>query len=157
MDGHDHDHCIESALLQAEELCQQRGARLTPIRKRVLELVWQGHQAVKAYDLMERVSDNGAAAKPPTVYRALDFLIEQGLVHKIESLNAFVGCPHPQNMHFSQFLICDVCETVTEVSSGAVDRAIGDAASSVGFISDRQTIELHGCCAKCTQAQDQAC
>src|SRR5918999_799750 len=102
---HDHLSCIGDALDRAAVLCDQRGARLTPLRRRVLELVWRGHEPVGAYDLLAQM---GRAA-PPTVYRALDFLIEQGLVHRIESLNAYVGCDRPEAAHASQFLICTDC------------------------------------------------
>ena len=94
--SHDHAQCIDAALDKAADLCSRRGARLTKLRRRVLELVWQGHAAVKAYDLLGALDRGAGAAKPPTVYRALDFLIAHGLVHRLESLNAFVGCPAPE-------------------------------------------------------------
>ncbi len=149
MQAHNHSHCIDAALETAESLCAKRGTRLTDIRRRVLEMVWQGHKAVKAYDLLDQLSADGISAKPPTVYRALDFLITEGLVHKIESMNAYVGCPHPDDDHVSQFLICDQCEAIQEVNSAALDQALGDAAQSAGFQTNRQTIELHGHCASC--------
>lgn len=147
-EGHDHGPCVAAALAAAGEVCARRGVRLTPIRRRVLELVWQGHSAVKAYDIIEAFSSRHAT-KPPTVYRALDFLMEQGLVHKIESLNAYVGCAHPERGHQSHFLICENCRTVTELDAAPVRRGLEKAAAEADFTVARQTIELCGLCGPC--------
>lgn len=98
-----HKTCIKSALKHAEDICVQSGVRLTKQRKQVLELIWQNHKSHKAYDILEKMAALDKSAKPPTVYRALDFLQEQGLVHKIQSLNAYVGCPHPDQNHSHQY------------------------------------------------------
>src|SRR5579872_6651908 len=103
---HDHAACVGDALDRAASLCVQRGARLTEIRRQVLELVWRNHAPIGAYDILGAMQDGHRGAAPPTVYRALDFLMEQGLVHRIESLNAYVGCDRPEQAHVSQFLIC---------------------------------------------------
>ncbi|MBM4202103.1 MAG: hypothetical protein FJ189_12570, partial [Gammaproteobacteria bacterium] len=97
--AHDHDDCIHRALASAERLCAERGVRFTPVRRRVLELIWRSHEAVKAYDLLEQLKTFDPAAKPTTVYRALDFLREQGLIHRVESLNAFIGCSDVGHQH----------------------------------------------------------
>ena len=89
--GHNHNECVSEALITAEHLCIERGVQLTHIRYKVLELIWESHKAVKAYELLDRLKPLQQAAKPATIYRALDFLIEQGLIHRVESLNAFVG------------------------------------------------------------------
>ena len=89
---HDHDACVDDAMARAEAICGAQGARLTPMRRRVLELVWNGHRPRGAYDILEDLASDGKKPAPLTVYRALDFLVEQGLVHRLESLNAFVGC-----------------------------------------------------------------
>ena len=146
---HDHDQCIDDALDAAGDICLRRGARLTPLRRRVLELVWAGHEAVKAYDLLAQL---GAGTKPPTIYRALDFLVAHGLVHKLESLNAYVGCPRPHNAHEGQFLICDGCGTVNEIDAPALNSQLSECAIAVGFAPQRQTVEVHGRCAVCTGA-----
>jgi len=146
---HDHSACIDDAISKAEKICSERGTRFTDLRRRVLEMVWQGHKAVKAYDLLDQLAKEGGSAKPPTVYRALDFLMDEGLVHKIESLNAYVGCVHPEDAHISQFLICDRCENVEEVSSGTLDKAVLGAAKDADFLIERQTLELHGFCSGC--------
>lgn len=146
---HDHDACIENAVAEAERICSERGTRFTDLRRRILTMIWQGHKAVKAYDLLDQLATEGGSAKPPTVYRALDFLMEEGLVHKIESLNAYVGCPHPGNSHISQFLICDDCENVDEVTSEALTTAVHMAAQESNFQISKQTLELHGRCKRC--------
>lgn len=146
---HDHSICIDDALAEAERVCAEHGSRFTDLRRRILKMIWQGHKAVKAYDLLDQLATEGGSAKPPTVYRALDFLMEEGLVHKIESLNAYIGCPHPGDDHISQFLICDKCENVREVTSHALGEAVVGAAKDAGFKIRRQTLELHGVCADC--------
>jgi len=143
---HDHAQCIDDALDAAADICARRGARLTTLRRRVLELVWAGHEAVKAYDLLARL---GAGAKPPTVYRALDFLVAHGLVHKLESLNAYVGCPRPHRAHEGQFLICEGCGTVDEIDAPDLLRELGRHAAAAGFAPGRQTVEVHGLCQAC--------
>ncbi|WP_417451955.1 transcriptional repressor [Kordiimonas sp.] len=154
--AHDHSVCIETAIAEAERLCAERGSRFTDLRRRILKMIWQGHKAVKAYDLLDQLANEGGSAKPPTVYRALDFLMDEGLVHKIESLNAYIGCPHPGGDHVSQFLICDKCETVRELSSPSLTAAVKDAARNAGFTIRRQTLELHGLCADCDREREAA-
>lgn len=149
--AHNHDRCVEAALAAADAVCRRRGVRLTPIRRRVLELVWSGHSAVKAYDIIEAFAD-GRATKPPTVYRALDFLMEQGLVHRIECLNAFVGCSHPEAGHDSHFLICENCATVTELDAAPVKKVLAREADAAGFEVDRHTVEVQGLCRDCRAA-----
>lgn len=153
---HDHDLCIDNAVEEAERICAERGSRFTDLRRRILIMIWQGHKAVKAYDLLDQLANEGGSAKPPTVYRALDFLMEEGLVHKIESLNAYIGCPHPGEGHVSQFLICDQCGTVREVASDALAGAVHGAANAASFAIKRQTLELHGICAECSSSSKAA-
>lgn len=146
--GHDHALCVDGALGAADDLCRRRGVKLTPVRRRVLELVWSGHTAVKAYDIIEAFSE-GRATKPPTVYRALEFLMKQGLVHRLESLNAFVGCDHPAAGHDSHFLICEDCSSVTELDAARFRRMLKSEAENAGFEVAHQTIEVRGLCASC--------
>ncbi len=147
---HEHDACIDDALARAEAVCRLRGARLTPLRRRVLELVWESHCAVKAYDILAALGDASGAAKPPTVYRALEFLMAHGLIHRIDSLNAFVGCPQPGESHSAQFLICGGCGEVSEMDADSIERAIADQAANAGFALSHKIIELHGTCPQCT-------
>jgi Fur family zinc uptake transcriptional regulator len=146
---HDHGICVKEALATAARLCAERGARLTPLRQRVLELVWRGHAPVRAYDLLARLSKKSTAAAPPTVYRALDFLLDQGLIHRIESLNAYVGCMHPEGAHGGQFLICSDCGAAAEVHDPRVDAAVARRAKELGFAVRRKTIEVEGICPPC--------
>ena len=151
---HDHQHCIADALDRAAALCEQRGSKLTDIRRRVLELVWRNHAPVGAYDLLDEIRKDGRIAAPPTVYRALDFLREQGLVHRLESLNAFVGCTRPDRTHVSQFLICTGCQAVAELDAPEVGSAVSQSAAKAGFVVDRMTIEMHGLCPACSKGAE---
>ena len=118
-DDHDHADCVEAALGDAERLCAHRGARLTMLRRRVLERVWRSHAPVGAYDILDTLRTGSRRAAPPTVYRALAFLIEHGLVHRLESRNAYVGCAMPAVPHSGQFLICHDCGSVGELADPA--------------------------------------
>jgi len=146
---HDHRTCIADALGKADALCDRRSARLTELRRRVLELVWRSHEPVGAYEILERLQRGTRRAAPPTVYRALDFLLEHGLVHRLESLNAYVGCPHPEQRHTSQFLICRNCSGVAEIYDPGISTAVSTSAAASGFVVSRLTIELQGLCPRC--------
>jgi Fur family zinc uptake transcriptional regulator len=149
--NHDHNACRGEAVGRAELICNQRGVRLTDIRKRVLELVWRGHKPLGAYEILNALQKERSSAAPPTVYRALDFLLEHGLIHKLESINAFVGCTDPETPHRAQFLICEKCGTTAELNDLRIDEAISDQAIAVGFKVLRQTIEAEGTCPHCTE------
>ncbi len=152
---HDHERCVDDALKAAEALCSERGARLTPIRRRVFELVWNSHEPVGAYELLRALSRERENAAPPTVYRALEFLLEHGLIHRIESLNAFVGCCAPSDEHRSQFLICDGCGRTAEMHDDHVKSAIARSAESIGFAVSRETVEIRGLCPACQGPEHQ--
>jgi Fur family zinc uptake transcriptional regulator len=147
---HDHERCIADALDMAEAVCTKTGARLTPLRRRVLELVWNSHRPVGAYAILDELREGDRGAAPPTVYRALDFLMGQGLIHRIESLNAFVGCDHPEDRHVSQFLICTNCSAAVEIEDRGIASAVKKSAADAGFSVSRFTIELQGICPACT-------
>ena len=147
--GHDHTVCVEDAVARAESVCAARAERLTPLRRRVLELVWQSHAPVKAYDLLDSLSGDGRRAAPPTVYRALDFLRDAGLVHKIESLNAFIGCAKPEHRHSAQFLICTGCGAVAEMDDADLTARIDANARRLGFSVVEEKIEVAGTCRAC--------
>ena len=150
---HDHEHCVSGAVDAAEALCARHGVRLTDLRRRVLELVWGSHAPVGAYDLLRRLSQEHRSAAPPTVYRALDFLLEQGLIHRIESLNAFVGCAAPDAAHAGQFLICSNCGVAAELEDPRIDRAISRSAAEIGFAVEQKTVELRGLCPGCRKPE----
>ncbi|MSP66611.1 MAG: transcriptional repressor [Alphaproteobacteria bacterium] len=146
---HDHHACVAAALAAADLVCRQKGARLTALRRRVLELIWSRHAPARAYDILEQLKGERGGAAPPTVYRALDFLIEHGLVHRIESLNAFVGCNDPRYGHSAQFLICRRCGTIAELEDAEVARLVRARAAALGFRVSHQTIEIAGLCPGC--------
>jgi len=148
---HDHAKCVSAALDTAEQLCVVRGVQLTPIRLQVLKLIWESHQAVKAYDLLDRLKPLKQEAKPATIYRALDFLIDQGLIHRIESLNAFIGCNCSGQQHEQLLLICKQCHEVEERPAPEVMRSLSSEIRQAGFIAHSKAIEIHGICAKCSK------
>ncbi|PTQ91385.1 transcriptional repressor [Agitococcus lubricus] len=150
---HQHEQCIHSALEAAERLCADRNVRLTAIRKRVLELVWASHQPLGAYAILDRLTEEGHKPAPPTVYRALDFLLEQGLVHRIASLNAYLGCTHPQQQHLACFFLCQQCGNAEEMTdSHTLQQEINRHAAHVGFSIRQPVLELTGVCQHCLQA-----
>ena len=130
---HDHDDCISTALRAAERVCRDKGLRFTGIRRRVLELVWASHRPIGAYEILDKLNRQGRKAAPPTVYRALEFLIEAELVHRLDSLNAFIGCPDPGSSHAGQFLICRRCRSVAELDDDAA--ALGRARRATGSMN----------------------
>jgi Fur family zinc uptake transcriptional regulator len=134
-------------------LCRERSLRFTAIRRRVLELVWNGHKPVGAYDILEQLHRDGRRAAPPTVYRALEFLIEADLVHRLDSLNAFVGCPDPSSSHTGQFLICRGCQSVAELDDTDINRLVERKASDLGFSAVHQMLEIQGLCRDCRAEQ----
>ena len=147
-----HQNCIDQALHKAELVCRDKGVRLTDTRRKVLRIIWHSHDPAKAYRILERLSGRGATAKPPTVYRALDFLLRNGLVHKLNSLNSYVGCYHPMRHEQCYFLICDKCDEVQECCDKALTGAITNAASKKRFHPLHTTLEIFGRCRHCSKA-----
>ncbi|NOZ43532.1 MAG: transcriptional repressor [Alphaproteobacteria bacterium] len=148
--SHDHNKCIEAAVNAARDICHRRETRFTPLRCKVLELVWNSHAPVSAYELLDMLSQEGRKrAAPPTIYRALDFLIEEGLVHRLESLNAFIGCPDPAHKHQGHFLICRTCRTVTEVNDKKLIARLTKAARLQGYSCETSMVEIVGLCVEC--------
>ncbi len=146
---HNHKGCMQHALQAAEHICSQKGVRLTAIRKRILELICTSHKAIGAYELLDLFKLEDPKAKPVTIYRALDFLMATGLVHKIESLNAFIGCLQAEKQHKSVILICDNCKNAYEVDATAVYDSLFALSESMQFKPQCLTLELHGLCASC--------
>ena len=147
---HDHHRCLKAALAQAKNRCTARNARLTPIRESVLHLLWQSHRPLGAYKIIEQLSaESGKRVLPPTVYRALDFLLELGLIHRLATLNAYIGCPFPDSVHSDYFLLCRECGSVAECSAESVNKAIVSTAERAGFLVESQTVEILGLCTPC--------
>ena len=149
---HDHSHCAGDNLARAEALMAERGARLTPVRKRVLEILLEAHKALGAYDVLQRLAAEGYGNQPPVAYRALDFLVEQGLAHRIQRLNAFTACMHAGEAHAPAFLICDRCATVAEAPVAPIRAALEATAAELGFAVDRVSLEATGLCPACREA-----
>lgn len=146
---HDHAVCIKDAMAQVKVLCQQRAVKLTTLRERVLSVVWQAHRPIGAYDILAELSVDQKPVAPPTVYRALDFLLAQGFIHRINSLNAYLGCVAPDLRHSGQFLICTCCRLVQELHQPRVNTTILDAAADCHFQVAQQIVEISGLCQRC--------
>jgi Fur family zinc uptake transcriptional regulator len=149
---HDHDGCRREALAAVEERCAARGLRLTPMRRRVLEILLEDHSALGAYDVLRRLTDEGGAPQPPVAYRALDFLVANGFAHRIEKKNAYVACTTPGSGHRAAFLICRRCGAVAELDASAATPMLEASAEGTGFAIDRAVIEIEGLCAACQAA-----
>lgn len=150
-----HVHDAAGFVAAVERACSERGLRLTEIRARVLGLVADAGKPIKAYDLLDKVreGEGAGAAAPPTVYRALDFLLANGFIHKLESVNAFVACHHPNAaQHSAPFLICDGCHKAVELEDEHVVATLDAQARALGFSPQTQTLEVHGLCAECARA-----
>ncbi len=151
----DPKHHVDDAhgfVAAVERACQERGLRLTPIRARVLELIGEAGKPVKAYDLLDQMKLENGSSAPPTVYRALDFLLEQRFIHRLASINAFVGCHHPNQPHSVPFLICDQCQSAIELEDERIPNLLDSQAKALGFSPRAQTLEVHGLCAACSAA-----
>ncbi len=146
---HDHSHCVDQALAAAEARCADEGLRLTPVRRKVLELLLREHRALGAYAILDLLRESGFGSQPPVAYRALDFLSEHGFVHKIERLNAFVACALPGESHSPAFMICRLCDAVAETQSAPAKGALGDAAQAAGFHIEKTVLEAEGVCPAC--------
>ena len=149
LDCQDHEVCIERAMREAESICQEKGLRFTDLRREVLRLIWSSHVPAKAYDILENLKGKEWSAKPPTVYRALDFLLETGLVHKLDSINAYIGRSHPREKNASYFLICTDCNEAKECCSSELSDAIESAWHNNTFRPKKITLEVLGQCNAC--------
>ena len=151
---HDHQKCMSEAIAAAEARCAADGLRFTPVRRKVLEILLQDHRALGAYTLLDRLREDGFGSQPPIAYRALDFLVANGLAHKIERLNSFIACVHPSHSHTPAFMICRLCDAVAETESSPSRGALGDAARATGFQIERTVVEAEGICPTCLDKAD---
>ena len=136
-------------MVRAEKVCKDAGGRLTPIRRRIFELIWEGHAPVKAYDLLKRMQAEGWSSAPSLVYRALAFLSKHGLVHHLTSLNAYVGCHKGGEDHCAQFFVCSACARVDHVDDDGLADMVGKTAGRLGYAPDNQVVEIKGLCPDC--------
>ena len=146
---------VKHFLHQAEQLCVERKQRFTALRKRVLELVCQYSQPVGAYTLLDDLRDEGRSAAPPTVYRALDFLQQQGLVHRLASNNTYLACAHPQTQHEGLFLVCSSCGHTQEVHTQGMVNTLKQYASAFDFTVEHAVVEVAGLCRQCQSRKGQ--
>lgn len=151
-ESHDHHHCASDTFARAEAEAARLGLRMTPVRKRVLEILLEAHRALGAYEVLDRLAAEGYGKQPPVAYRALEFLVEHGLAHRVRRLNAFAACMHPGEAHAPVFLICRGCNAVAEAPGAPVRAALEESAASLGFTVERASIEALGLCPKCREA-----
>lgn len=150
--AHDHTHCQRTALERAHTLCRTRKLRLTPQRERVLTALLDNHKAVSAYDIMDKLVEDGRRPAPISVYRALEFLVEQGLAHRIESRNAYIACCHDHtNEAALVFFLCEACGAVGESHSPGLKQALDTLAADVAFSASQSVLEIKGVCGSCQE------
>jgi Fur family transcriptional regulator, zinc uptake regulator len=140
------------AIAQSEALCRAKGARLTPIRRRVLEALLASPKPLGAYDLVDRLGSQGRRMAPITVYRALDFLIEHGLAHRLASRNAYLASSDAAtSQQTTAFLICEACGDTSKVTSPAVADTVLKVLKEQGYQPRAKVLEITG---RCTHCQD---
>jgi Fur family transcriptional regulator, zinc uptake regulator len=155
--GHDHGPCIEEAVARARRVCEARGIRLTPLREAVLRVLTGSHKALGAYDIIERMSAQGRRLAPISVYRIIDVLSEAGLVHRLESRNAYFACLAPHRDRASMVvLLCEACDRVAEAEAPAAWGAIDAITRDTGFAVSATILEIQGQCADCRKPPRQA-
>ncbi len=147
--SHNHDRCISDGIAEAEAICAREKLQFTPVRRRVLEILLEKHQALGAYDILDVLSAEGLGSQPPVVYRALDFLVKHGLAHRVERLNAYTACSHVDANHAPAFLICRNCRSVSESPTDLSDGWLGHLAKETGFMIERVVVEAEGLCPNC--------
>ena len=151
---HDHDACVRDAIAAVEKRCAEDGLRLTPVRRKVLELLLSEHRALGAYAILDLLRAAGFGSQPPVAYRALDFLSEHGFVHKIERLNAFVACSHPGEAHSPAFMICRLCDAIAESEVLLESTGLSEIARNAGFHIEKTVVEAEGICSACAGKSD---
>lgn len=147
--AHDHTQCSGAILKRAEALSRDAGLRLTPVRRRTLEILLEAHKAMGAYDVLQRLAGDGFGHQPPVAYRALEFLVDNGFAHRVRRLNAYTACMHPGQAHAPAFLICRTCESVAEAPVAEVRSALETVAEGLGFAIERVSLEAVGQCPTC--------
>lgn len=145
-----HNNCIDSAINKAEAICLKNKLQFTRLRKSILKLIWESHVPLRAYDILERLKISETSAKPITVYRILDFLLENKLIHKLESQNSFLGCTHPGEEHNCYFIICKKCQIVEEGCKEDILKTIYNSLDKLNFSPLHITLEIQGICKNCS-------
>lgn len=145
-------HYIEQNLAEATVLCELRGKRLTPIRAQILALMLKNDRTLKAYELLEQMQAIHSNAKPATIYRALDFLAEQGLIHRLDAVNGWTACQHIHSHHHDLLIVCTGCGTVKELSAPQISQQLTDLLATVGFSQNAPETEIRATCTSCRQS-----
>lgn len=148
---HDHRQCVVDALAQADQYCKENRLRFTTVRRRTLGILLESHCAMGAYEILDRLKQEGLGSKPPVAYRALQFLLDNGFIHRIERLNAYIACSHPGSSHHPAFLICSDCGCVAEASLAPTSGGLRESAKQSGFAISNTTMEAVGQCPECQQ------
>lgn len=148
---HNHKHCIEKSISEVELMCENAQLILTPVRKRVLEILLKEHQALGAYKILDILREDGFSSQPPIAYRALDFLVSNGFAHKIERLNAFIACAHVGEKHSPAFLICRLCASVAETLPIISKGILNQTALTADFVIEEAVLEAEGICPNCKE------
>ncbi|NNF71038.1 MAG: transcriptional repressor [Rhodobacteraceae bacterium] len=148
-ESHNHDTCIARTMRAVEARCADRKLQLTPVRRRVMEILLEHHRAMGAYDILEVLRAEGLGSQPPVAYRALEFLRTHGFVHRVERLNGFIACVHPEADHDPAFLICSACHAVAETEAQAISGAMAQAGNAAGFEVSQMVVEAEGLCPDC--------
>lgn len=151
----DHQICIDKALTNANKICHDNGLRFTKIRQKVLHIILQKLQPIKAYDILDILKKEDSTAKPATVYRALDFLLENRFIHKLYSLNSYIACYHPLNYHQCYFLICNKCNEVKEYCNADLTKELKKIDQNSNFKAENIMVEVHGICSSCNITREQ--
>ena len=147
---HDHRRCVRRTLAQAQDICREKGVRLTALRREVLREVASSHEAIGAYDILERLSENRRRLAPVSIYRVLQTFTEAGVLHRLESRNAYIICRSPHKTSgLAAFLICDKCQQVAEVPAKGLGRTISKMGEAFSFQPAGAVIEVGGLCAHC--------
>jgi Fur family zinc uptake transcriptional regulator len=150
--GHDHERCAAEAIAHAEQVCEGRAQKFTPTRRRVLQALLSSHRPLGAYEVIDELAGSMPRPAPITVYRALEFLMQNGLVHRIESRNAYLACAHDHDAAaMVTFLICERCGSVGEIPASPAAQGLNDAARASGFAPRLSVVEIAGTCAHCQQ------
>jgi len=150
---HDHGRCAAAAMSHAERQCAARGQKFTPIRRHVLQALLASHKPLGAYEIIDDLARVMPRPAPITIYRALEFLMENGLVHRIESRNAFLACVHNHDATpVVALLICDRCGSVGEIPAAALARSVTDMVAGTGFSPKLSVVEISGLCGHCQRA-----
>jgi len=150
--SHDHHACIEGTVAAVAARCAEEGLQLTPVRRRVLEILLARHRALGAYEILDVLRDEGLGSQPPVAYRALEFLTKHGFAHRIEGMNAFAACTHPGQDHDAAFLICTGCGAVAEAPVEPARAALERTAEAAGFTIARTVLEAEGLCPNCSES-----